>query len=97
MPILTPPPSAIFEIGAYVRAIADTTPDMHPKHSENVRGQVTQVDIEGGRTRIKSNGTFAYTTLGNIHILFINQPILFTNICLSRGEHTIHRYRPAYK
>jgi hypothetical protein len=41
MPILTHSPSAIFEIGAYVRAIADTTPGMHPKHSEDVRGQVT--------------------------------------------------------
>jgi len=86
MPILTPSPSAKFEIGAYVRAIADTTPGMHPKHSEDVRGQVTQVDIEGGRTRIQSNGTFAYTSFGNIHILFIKQPTLFTNICLSRGE-----------
>ena len=37
-----------------MRAIADTTPGMHPKHSEDVRGQVTQVDIEGGRTRIQS-------------------------------------------
>jgi len=37
-----------------VRAIADTTPGMHPKHSEDVRGQVTLVDIEGGRTRIQS-------------------------------------------
>jgi len=62
MPILTPSPSATFEIGAYVRAIADTTLGMHPKHSEDVRGQVTQVDIEGGRTRIQSNGTFAYTS-----------------------------------
>ena len=57
MPILTPPPSAIFEIGAYVRAIADTSPGMHPKHLEDVRGQVVQVDIEGGRKIIKSNGT----------------------------------------
>ena len=86
MPILTPSPSVIFEIGAYVRAIADTTPGMHPKHSEHVRGQVTQVDIEGGRTRIKSNGTSAYTAFGNIHILFINQSTLFTNTSLSRGE-----------
>ena len=37
-----------------MRAIADTTPGMHPKHSEDVRGQVTLVDIEGGRTRIQS-------------------------------------------
>jgi len=86
MPILTPSPSAKFEIGAYVRAIADTTPGMHPKHSEGVRGQVTQVDIEGGRTRFKPNGTSANTTFGSIRILFISQPILFTNICLSRGE-----------
>jgi hypothetical protein len=27
---------------------------MHPKHSEDVRGQVTEVDIEEGRTRIQS-------------------------------------------
>ena len=60
MPILTPPPSAIFEIGAYVRAIADTTPGMHPKHSEDVQGQVTLVDIERGRTGIQSNGTSAF-------------------------------------
>ena len=37
-----------------MRAIADKTPGMHPKHSEDFRGQVTQVDIEGGRTRIQS-------------------------------------------
>ena len=37
-----------------MRVIADTTPGMHPKHSEDVRGQVTLVDIEGGRTRIQS-------------------------------------------
>ena len=57
MPILTHSSSAKFEIGAYVRVIADTTPGMHLKHSENVRGQVTQVDIEGGRIRIQSNWT----------------------------------------
>ena len=57
MPILTHSPSAIFEIGAYVRAIADTTPGMHPNHSEDVRGQVVQVDIEGGLIRIQSNWT----------------------------------------
>ena len=57
MPLLTYSPLAKFEIGAYVRAIADTTPGMHPKHSEDVQGQVVQVDIEGGRTRIQSNGT----------------------------------------
>jgi hypothetical protein len=83
MPILTPPPSAKFEIGAYVSAIADTTPGMHPKYSEDVQRQVTQVDIEGGRTRIESNWNSAYTAFGNIHILFINQPTLFTNISLS--------------
>jgi hypothetical protein len=57
MPILTHSPSAIFEIGAFVRVVADTTPGMHPKHSEDVLGHVVQVDIEGGRTRIQSNGT----------------------------------------
>jgi hypothetical protein len=54
MPLLTYSPLAIFEIGAYVRAVASTTHGMHPKHSEDVRGQVTLVDIEGGRTRIQS-------------------------------------------
>jgi hypothetical protein len=86
MPILTHSPSAIFEIGAYVRAVDDTTPDMHPKQSEDVRVQVTQVDIEGGRTRMKSNGTSTYTALGNIHILLANQPNILTKISLFNGE-----------
>ena len=86
MPILTPSPTATFEIGAYVSAIADTTPGMHPKHSEDVRGQVTQVDTEGGWTGTQSSGTFAYTTLGSIRTLPTSQPTLLTSICLSRGE-----------
>jgi len=96
MPILTPSPSAIFEIGAYVRAVADTAPGMHPKHSEGVRGQVTQVDIEGERTRINRMGLVLIQHLV-IYILYLLINRLYLLTPASPGaNHTIHRSRLTY-